>query len=129
VSKLALVRYHVLTTVTSRMLIYAQDIVLSLVDKKGNSNGGFLAVRAAEHHASVVVSALQQNQNPNQNMKRPVIDGYESTFPLKNLILGRKAEPILDSVLNKLQTLLQIGDEVSKVSLWSSLASCVSVLI
>ena len=98
------------------------DIVLPLVDKKGNATGSFLAVRAVEHSASNVISALEQARSPNQELEGRVVDGQESTLTLTNLVTGQKTEPVLDSVLSKLEILLQVGDEIAKVRTWLSLS-------
>ena len=98
------------------------DIILPLVDKKGNATGGFLAVRAVEHSASNVISALEQARSPNQDLEEHDTEGKEPGLTLTNTLSGQKTEPVLDSVLSKLETLLQVGDEIAKVRTWLSLS-------
>jgi hypothetical protein len=101
--------------VLSTPLTEIADIVLSLVNDNGKTTKGLLTVHVVEHNPSAVISALEQARDPNRKTQLSVADVQEPSLDLTNLVLSRNKEPVRNSLLNKLETLLQVGDEVAKV--------------
>ena len=101
--------------VLSIPLMYIVDIILSLVDKDGKATRGLLTVHVVEHDPSVVVTALEQARDPKRTTQLPVVDVQEPSIDLTNLVFGQNKGPVRNSLLDKLEILLKVGEEVAKV--------------
>jgi len=101
------------TTHTSTIL----DVVLSLVDEKGNPSAGQLSIRIMQESASVIAGhAIEQAQTSAQGLAQPLVSSVTDVTNIsdawtnqQNLITSFSA------LMQKLRVLVEIGDTVAKV--------------
>ena len=102
------------TTHTSTIL----DVVLSLVDEKGDPSAGQLSIRIMQESASVVAGhAVEQAQTSAQGLVQPLVTNVADT--VTNISDAWKNQQNLitsfSALMQKLGVLVEIGDAVAKV--------------
>ena len=106
--------YHLTADTHATLMIYL-DVVLSLVDMKGNPSLARLSVRVTRDSTSTVAGdAVEQAQASAQKLIGPVVvaavsDISDTVSNQQNLIAP------FEALMKKLGVLVKIGDEVAKV--------------
>jgi hypothetical protein len=94
------------------------DVVLSLVDKKGNSSTARLYVRVTQDSISAGAGdAVEQAQKFAKKLTRPLISNAFDAFTNASSTVSHQEKLIssFETVLMQLKPLVKIGDEISKV--------------
>jgi len=95
------------------------DVVLSLVDMKGNPSPARLSVRVTQHSTSAIAgSAVEKAQVAAQKLLAPIVVANVS-HAITNAVNAISNQQSLitpfEALVNKLGVLVKIGDEIAKV--------------
>lgn len=102
------------TNVGTRQL----DVVLSLVDTKGNQSAAKLSVRITrDSDAAVAGNALKQAQTSKQKLLQPSVSKVSDALINTSDTLSNQRNLVASftSLMKKVEPLVKIGDEVAKV--------------
>jgi hypothetical protein len=94
------------------------DVVLSLVDKKGNPSAVKLSVRVTQDSTSAVAAdAIQQAQMSAQQLSQPLVSTMSDAFADISDTMSNQQNLItsFNALMKRLEPLVKIGDEVAKV--------------
>ena len=93
------------------------DVVLSLVDGKGNPSLAKLSLRILEDSSSAVAgNALEQVQMSKEKLPQPLISGMSGASTTSDTLSNQQnLVTSFSSLMKKFEPLVKIGDEVAKV--------------
>ncbi|KIM89872.1 hypothetical protein PILCRDRAFT_812653 [Piloderma croceum F 1598] len=94
-----------------------EDVVLSLVDKKGNQCPARLSVRVTQDSTSAVAGgAVEQAQTSAQMLSRPLVNVSDALTNVSNTLLNQQnIVTSFDALMKKVEVLVKVGDEVAKI--------------
>ena len=96
-----------------RLIVRQSDVVLSLVDKKGNQSPARLYVRVAQDSISAVAGhAVEQAQMSVKKLSQPLASNVADALLDTN---KQSLVTSFDALLMHLKPLVKIGDEIAKV--------------
>ena len=93
------------------------DVVLSLVDEKGDPSAGQLSIRIMQESASVVAGhAVEQAQTSAQGLAQPLVTGVADAVNISDAWTNQQCLiTSFSALMQKLGVLVEIGDAVAKV--------------